>query len=84
MASKRRLKDERMIKVRLHGSRFEQSHFSVLERERMMGFPDNYTSAGMWQLWLEQFLNFFVLNDGFLLKLRSFSISCMMMHSQRL
>jgi site-specific DNA-cytosine methylase len=49
MASKRRLKDERMMKVRSHGSRFEQSHFSVLERERMMGFPDNYTSAGMWQ-----------------------------------
>jgi len=45
MASKRRLKDERMMKVRSHGSRFEQSHFSVLERERMMGFPDNYTSA---------------------------------------
>ena len=49
MASKSRLDDKRMVKVkRREDGKFEVGHFSALDRERMLGFPEGYVSgAGM-------------------------------------
>lgn len=44
MASKSRINDDRMMRVRPEGSKYVADKFSVLERERMLGFPDGYVS----------------------------------------
>ena len=46
MASKGRINDERMVKTRPIGNtRYEKGHFSALERERMLGFPEGYVQG---------------------------------------
>lgn len=46
LASKGRINDDRMIKVKpLPNDKFEKGHFSALERERMMGFPEGYVQG---------------------------------------
>ena len=43
LASKARLDDDRMLKMKKRGdNQFLKGHFSVLERERMLGFPEGY------------------------------------------
>ncbi len=43
LASKGRIKDARMEKYKpLGNNKHEKAYFSALERERMLGFPDNY------------------------------------------
>jgi len=46
MASKGRINDDRMVKVKpLTNGSYEKGHFSALERERMLGFPERYVKG---------------------------------------
>lgn len=46
LASKVRINDDRMEKVKpLGGNNYEKGYFSALERERMLGFPEDYAKG---------------------------------------
>jgi hypothetical protein len=62
LASKGRIKDARMEKYKpLGNNKHEKAYFSALERERMLGFPDNYVKDAVEHLFTELFIKAFSL-----------------------
>ena len=65
MASKSRIDDDRMMKVKPQDGKFLIDHFSVSEREQMLGLPVKYVSEPVGKLFEELRDKAFVQAEGF-------------------